>query len=74
MAFVLDASVAIAWCFPGDPAEDTLYSRSILNRLTVEDGIVPEIRAFEIANSIYVSYNRRKRITERQVREYLRFT
>ncbi len=25
--FVLDASVAVAWCFPGDPTEDTPYSR-----------------------------------------------
>ena len=28
-AFVLDASVAISWCFPGDPTEDTLYSPSV---------------------------------------------
>jgi hypothetical protein len=26
MAFVLDASIAVSWCFPGDPAEDTPYS------------------------------------------------
>jgi hypothetical protein len=30
-AFVLDASVAIFWCFPGDPAEDTPYSRRVLS-------------------------------------------
>jgi predicted nucleic acid-binding protein len=30
-AFVLDASVAISWCFPGDPAEDTPYSRRVLD-------------------------------------------
>jgi predicted nucleic acid-binding protein len=71
MAFVLDASVAISWCFPGDPAEDTPYRRDMLKRLAIEDAIVPEIWAFEIANSIFVSYSRRKRITEQQVREYL---
>jgi len=27
--FVLDASVAFSWCFPGDPTEDTPYSRRI---------------------------------------------
>ncbi|MGD0220850.1 MAG: type II toxin-antitoxin system VapC family toxin [Terriglobia bacterium] len=70
-AFVLDASVAIAWCFPGDPTEDTPYSRRILKELAVNDAIVPEIWPFEIANSIFVSYNKRKRITEHQIQEYL---
>jgi predicted nucleic acid-binding protein len=70
-AFILDASVAISWCFPGDPSEDTPYSRSILKRLAADDAVVPEIWAFEIANSIFVSYSRRKRITEQQIREYL---
>ena len=70
-AFVLDASIAISWCFPGDPSENTPYSRTILRRLTVDDAIVPEIWAFEIANSIFVSYSKRERITEQQIREYL---
>ena len=43
--FVLDASVAISWCFPGDPSEDTPYSRRILNELLVRDALVPEIWA-----------------------------
>jgi predicted nucleic acid-binding protein len=70
--FVLDASVAISWCFPGDPAEDTAYSRAVLQELIVRDAVVPEIWAFEIANNIFVSHNRRKRINEKQVGEYLR--
>jgi hypothetical protein len=41
--FVLDASVAISWYFPGDPAEDTPYSRYILQELVVRDAIVPEL-------------------------------
>lgn len=69
--FVLDASVAISWCFPGDPSEDTPYSRRILQELIVHDAIVPEIWAFEIANNIFVSHNKRKRIGEKQVSEYL---
>jgi predicted nucleic acid-binding protein len=36
-----------------------------------EDAVVPEIWAFEIANNIFVSHNRRKRISEEQVSEYL---
>jgi predicted nucleic acid-binding protein len=69
--FVLDASVAIAWCFPHDPTENTVYTRHILKELAVNDAIVPEIWAFEIANSIFVSYAKRKRITEQQIQEYL---
>jgi predicted nucleic acid-binding protein len=32
---------------------------------------VPEIWAFEIANAIFVSHTKRKRITEQQIQEYL---
>jgi predicted nucleic acid-binding protein len=71
--FILDASIAISWCFPGDPSENTPYSRAILQRLAVDDAIVPEIWAFEIANGIYVSYSKRKRITESQIGEYVSF-
>jgi predicted nucleic acid-binding protein len=70
-AFVLDASVAFSWCFPGDPIEDTSYSRRILKELASNDAVVPEIWAFEIANSIFVSHTKRKRITEQQIQEYL---
>jgi hypothetical protein len=56
--------------FPGDPAEDTPYSKNVLKRLAVWDAVVPEIWAFEIANSNFVSCSRRMRITEQQVREY----
>src|SRR5712672_898829 len=71
-AFVLDASVAISWCFPGDASEDTLYTGRILAELASNDAVVPEIRAFEVANTIFVSHNKRKPITEQQIREYLR--
>ena len=70
-AFVLDASVAISWCFPGDPNEDTPYSSRVLMELVANDAIVTEIWAFEIANSIFVSYSKRKRISEQQITEYL---
>jgi predicted nucleic acid-binding protein len=69
--FVLDASVAFSWCFPGDPTENTPYIRWILEALTVHDAIVPELWAFEVANNIFVSHSRRKRINEQQVAEYL---
>ena len=70
-AFVLDASVAVAWCFPGDPTENTPYSRHILGLLATDDAVVPEIWALEIANSIFVSFSKRQRISEQQIQEYL---
>ena len=69
--FVLDASIAISWCFPGDPTEDTLYSRHILALLATHDAVVPEIWAFEVANTIFVAFAKRKRITAPQIQEYL---
>ena len=54
-----------------DPIEDTPYSRRILSRLATDDAIVPEIWAFEIANTIFVAFSRRKRISQRQIDEYL---
>ena len=69
--FVLDSSGAFSWCFPGDPTEDTPYSRRILSKLATDDAIVPEIWAFEIANIIFVAFNKRKRINQKQIDEYL---
>jgi len=70
-AFVLDASVAVSWCFPGDPIEDTPYSQRILKELPSSDALVPEIWPFEIANAIFVASSKRKRITGQQITEYL---
>lgn len=69
--FVLDASVAFSWCFPGDPTENTPYSRRILSKLATDDAVVPEIWGFEIANVIFVAFNKRKRISQKQIDEYL---
>jgi predicted nucleic acid-binding protein len=69
--FVLDASIAVSWCFPGDPTEDTVYSRSILSLLATQEALVPEVWAFEIANSLYVSFEKRKRISDEQISEFL---
>jgi hypothetical protein len=43
----------------------------VLSELAVRDAVVPEVWAFEIANIIFVSFTRRKRITEQQIEEYL---
>jgi predicted nucleic acid-binding protein len=70
-AFVLDASVALSWCFPNDPSENTLYSRTILLRMEDADAVVPEIWAFEIANGIFVAHAKRKKIDESEIAEYI---
>jgi hypothetical protein len=70
-SFVLDASVAFSWCFPDDMTEGTAYSRAVLDHLERADAVVPEVWPFEIANSIYLSFAKRKRITEAQIAEYL---
>ena len=70
-AFILDASVAFSWCFPGDPSEDTSYSRRVLSMLRARDAVVPEVWPFEVANCIFVSFTKRKRITDHQIREFL---
>jgi len=69
--FVLDASVAISWCFPNDLTENTQYSRTILEYAAEADAVVPEIWPFEIANGIFVAYSKRKRITEADISEYI---
>jgi predicted nucleic acid-binding protein len=70
-AFVLDASVAVSWCFPGEPSENTPYSSRVLLELASHDAIVPEVWPFEIANAIFVACNKRRRISELQILEYL---
>jgi predicted nucleic acid-binding protein len=69
--FVLDASVAISWCFPGDPTENSPYSRRVLQEMIASDAVVPEVWPFEIANNIFVSHSKRKRIDDQQISEYL---
>jgi predicted nucleic acid-binding protein len=69
--FVLDASIAFSWCFPDDPSENTPYSRATLKLLEQADAVVPEIWPFEIGNSIFISYSKRKRITVEQIAEYV---
>ncbi|MBS1984307.1 MAG: type II toxin-antitoxin system VapC family toxin, partial [Bdellovibrionales bacterium] len=46
-------------------------TRYVLSQLATKDAIVPEIWAFEIANMLFVSYAKRRRINEQQIREYL---
>jgi predicted nucleic acid-binding protein len=61
---VLDASVAVAWCFPD---ESTEYAERVLDLLASGSGaLVPAIWPFEVANALLVG-ERRKRVTLAQV-------
>ncbi len=62
MAFVLDASVALAWCFPD---ESSNHAVSIFHRFKVETAIVPSIWPLEVANALVVGM-RRGRLNEEQ--------
>lgn len=57
---VLDASVALAWCFPD---EITPLTEALLDALAADlTAIVPGIWPFEVANALLVA-EKRKRIT-----------
>ena len=62
MAFVVDASIALAWCFED---ESTPYTESVLDRLQQTEAVVPAIWPLEVAN-VLLTAERRQRLTEAQ--------
>jgi predicted nucleic acid-binding protein len=64
---VIDASVALAWCFP-DEASD--YADGALLALEDRTAMVPAIWSLEIANALLVG-ERRKRIRQPEVRRFV---
>jgi predicted nucleic acid-binding protein len=65
--FVLDASVALAWCFED---EATTAARQILARLAAEAASVPAIWPIEVANVLALA-ERRRRITPADSAEFI---
>lgn len=65
--FVLDASVAIAWCFDD---ESTPAAWALLDSLRAAPGHVPAVWALEIGN-ILLGAERRRRITQARAVEFL---
>ncbi|MDA8193565.1 MAG: type II toxin-antitoxin system VapC family toxin [Thermaerobacter sp.] len=63
MAFVLDASVALAWCFPD---ESNAYADALLHRFREETAMVPAVWPLEVANALVVGV-RRSRLTPEQL-------
>jgi len=67
--FVLDASVAVAWCFDD---ETTPFTEGILDLLSAgAEAVTPAIWPLEVANALLVA-ERRKRISVAQVTALLR--
>lgn len=62
MAFVLDASVALAWCFPD---ESNAFADAVLHRFRDDTAMVPAIWPLEVANALVVGV-RRSRLTPEQ--------
>jgi predicted nucleic acid-binding protein len=65
--FVLDASIALAWCF-GDEA--TSATTLMLERLENESAVVPAIWPIELAN-VLANAERRGRIAASDIAEFL---
>ncbi len=57
--FVLDCSVALAWCFPDEQAP---YPQSVLDALATAKAVVPSLWPLELANA-FVMGERRQRST-----------
>ena len=56
---VVDASVAMTWCFPD---ENSGYAHAVLDELSGISAVVPALWTIEVANALAVG-ERRKRIT-----------
>jgi predicted nucleic acid-binding protein len=67
MAFVVDASVTMAWCFE---AETTSETEALLERLRETSGVVPVVWPLEVANIMLVG-ERRGRITQAQTAHFV---
>ena len=64
---VVDASVALAWCFPDEASE---YADLVLTALEGQTIIVPSVWALEVTNALLVA-ERRKRIKPPELRRFV---
>ncbi len=66
-SFVIDASIAMAWCFDD---EATPATRRLLDRMSEEAAVVPGLWYLEVANLLALA-ERKRRISAAQVQEYV---
>ncbi len=64
---VIDASVALAWCFPDEASN---YADAVLVALEGRRMLVPAVWPLEITNAVIVA-ERRKRISPPEVRRFV---
>jgi len=57
MPFVLDASVAMAWCYQD---ETTPYAIEVLEKLRADAALVPAIWPLEVANAVCMGERRQR--------------
>ncbi len=67
MTIVIDASIALAWCFEDEASDETDV---VANRVIVEGGLVPSLFHLELANVLLQS-ERRGRISASEVAQRL---
>jgi predicted nucleic acid-binding protein len=65
--FVIDTSIAMAWCFEDEAAPAT---DAVLDRLRDDQAVVPAIWPLEVANVLLVA-ERRGRLSEAQASRFL---
>lgn len=65
--FVIDASIALTWCFSD---EATKATEALLERLDAESAVVPQIWSLEVGNTLIMA-ERRKRITYAEITQFL---
>ena len=67
MAFVVDASTALSWCFED---ESNVYSEKVLSLLATDAAVVPAVWPLEVTNALVVG-ERRGRLTEAKTARFL---
>lgn len=67
MPFVLDASVALAWCFED---EATSQTEAVLDRLAEDSAVAPSLWELEVVNVLLLA-ERRGRLTESQAARFV---
>lgn len=64
---VIDASVALAWCFPDEASE---YADAVLVALEGRAIVVPALWVIEVTNAVLVA-ERRRRIRQPEIRRFV---
>jgi predicted nucleic acid-binding protein len=67
LAFVIDASVALAWCFED---ETNVFADKVLERLVDSAGVVPLIWPLEVGNAL-IGAERRGRLSQAESERFL---